>query len=997
MRDIENPRLLHKRRLPPRSTVIPGDRPGIFYRNKEQSPYILSLNGEYDFQYGGTGGWDKIQVPSMWQFTGYGIPRYTNTEYPFPFHPPYAPRNNPTGRYRRTFFLQAIPPRAVLHFAGVDGAFYVWINGQEAGFSKGSRLPAEFDVTEFLHPGENQLEVLVYTYSDASYLEGQDMILASGIFRDIYLILTGSVTVWDYEIRTNTKEISVDVALSQKAAGYTLQIEAGGQRRQLAAGEGVCGCCFSVKSPVLWNAEEPHLYDVRITLLQGDIPIEVHTKRVGLREVEIQDGVLRLNGQPIKFKGVNRHEYLPDRGRAIDYETTRKELLRVQDGNLNAIRCAHYPNNPYFYELCTELGIYVVDEADLETHGCGVTGDQGWLSKDPAWRDAYLDRVERMYARDKNETCILIWSIGNECGNGENLNACAEWLRQASVQKPVLYAQDDAHSPGFTDFRQCGYCPLFVLDQMAYETGKLPNSTKPVLMTEYAHAMGNSPGALQEYWERIYRYPEFCGGFVWEFKNHGIARNGTYLYGGDFGEPNHAFNFCLDGFLFSDGTPKPAWQELKAVSAPVWFTGEPDGVLITNHYDFKNLSELTIAWKLYADYQEIDAGVLDRLDIPPHGCRKLAYPRPGVIQPGARYSAFYTAAEGDRLLAEHQVALPFAAPAKPYEKADFIYTAGQDFVQTPEFEARFQDGMLCYYAAGGTVYLDTPMRCSFYRKPTDNDGIRGKLESVIRQWDGALLADFQFCPETKEQILLAEEARFIYRGKIMPEGKFAGFDAEIIYHVYQDGMILTEMTGKPFGKLPEVLPRIGVAFQLDRRMGKAVWYGRGPHENYPDRKYSAPAGLYTAAAAEMSVAYERPQENGNRSDTRYLALKDQDGHGLLFIGCEQFDFSIHPYALDSLLRAEHLGELPPAAKNTLYLDYQNRGLGSASCGPPPEEPYELRPHAFRFAFLMGTYRGEADALKRTRMQYDAVSQPLSGPYQYVSGNITRENFECREE
>ena len=473
MNNIENPKLLNINRLPARSTVCAEGR-------------TISLDGEYDFKFDG-GAWGKIQVPSMWQFKGYGIPRYTNTVYPFPFNPPYVGNYNPVGEYKRIFVMDTVTAKTILHFDGVDNAFYVYVNGEMAGFSKGSRLACEFDISSLVKQGENELYIKVYTYSDASYLEAQDMVLASGIFRSVYLIQTDEVSVWDYTIKTTMEqiEVSVDAALQ---TDWRVEITADNNT--------VIGTkhTFKIKEPKLWNAEEPNLYKVEIRLYYKDEIRETHTKNVGLREVDIIDGVLCVNKAPIKLKGVNRHEYVPDNGRAIDYRTTKKELMLLKRNNVNAIRCSHYPNNPFFYELCNELGFYVMDEADLETHGCGVTGDQGFLSKSPAWQSAYLDRVKRMYERDKNETCIIIWSVGNECGNGENLVKCAEYLKAAYINKPVLYPQDDGHIPAFTDFRQCGYCPIWALSQMEYETDKL--SSKPVVMTEYAHAMGNGPGAL---------------------------------------------------------------------------------------------------------------------------------------------------------------------------------------------------------------------------------------------------------------------------------------------------------------------------------------------------------------------------------------------------------------------------------------------------------------------------------------------------------------------
>ncbi|MBO5197808.1 MAG: hypothetical protein J6B85_04720 [Lachnospiraceae bacterium] len=962
MKPIENPKYLHKNRLKPRSTVLPEGK-------------ITYLDGEFAFRYDG-GDWGTLPVPSMWQFHGYGTPRYTNVDYPFPFNPPYVGNYNPVGEYKKSFRLEKLTARTILHFDGVDNAFYVYINGVEAGFSKGSRLAHEFDITALVKEGENELYVKVYTYSDASYLEAQDMILASGIFRSVYLIQTDEVSIWDYTIRTTMKDISVsvDVTLPEN---WSVRISVDGQS---AVGTEQT---FTIANPRLWNAEEPNLYEVVIALYYRDELRERHTKKVGLREVAIIDGALCVNRTPIKLKGVNRHEYVPDNGRAINYETTKKELLFLKENHVNAIRCSHYPNAPFFYELCNELGFYVMDESDLETHGCGVTGDQGYLSKSPEWLSAYLDRAERMYERDKNETCIIIWSVGNECGNGDNLVKCAEYLRCQEVKKPVHYPQDDAHRPNFIDFRQCSYMPVWAYEQMEYETDKWCD--KPVIATEYAHAMGNSPGALLEYWKLMYHYKTFAGGFIWEFKNHGILRDGTYLYGGDFGEYNHAYNFCLDGFVMSDGTPKPAFQELAYIFAPIWVEYE-NGVRITNTNNFTPVSGLT--WDLLEDYTVIKSGVSD-LVIPPGESRTLRMlpdEMEGVL---LKYGANYRVNIHYKGVTK-QVALPVGIPKKAFEKEAFSYDVREEenrvTITGESFEIAWEKGMLSRYVVDGTSLIEAPVRVNFYRKPTDNDGIRGKHDKLTQTWDKAHLRHFEFFCEDSRVEPHEDEVICRFQGKILPEGVFAGFITELTYHVYQGGRILVDLKCEPYGTMPERLPRAGFVFELPKGFDEVCWYGRGPHENYADRKESALFGLYQKKAADMSFEYERPQENGNRCDTSFMTIGD-----LAVIGSGQFEFSVHDYSFESLMKAEHKGELCRSEHNYLYLDYRQRGLGSASCGPQPEEQYEFKPHSFRFAFLLkkndGKYENEA---------FDAVTERLSDGYTPWTMEKVAENFDCRE-
>ncbi|MDY3928122.1 MAG: glycoside hydrolase family 2 TIM barrel-domain containing protein [Clostridia bacterium] len=948
---IEKPAVASVNALPARSIIKPEKR-------------IFDLCGEYEFRYD-NGAWGTIAVPSMWQYHGYGIPRYTNVDYPFPFNPPYIGTYNTIGEYRRKFTLDKVSRKTILHFDGVDNAFYVYVNDKEAGFAKGSRNPHEFDITEFLHEGENSLYVKVYTYSDASYLEAQDMFLASGIFRAVYLILLDDVSIWDYTIKTTMSEIEVNVDVDLKE-DWSIRVLADNQITHDK------NHTFKIENPCLWNAETPNLYEVVIELYYKNELIERHTKKVGLRQVEIIDGALCINKTPIKLKGVNRHEHLPDNGRAIDYETTKRELELLKKSNVNAIRCSHYPNQPFFYELCNEMGFYVMDEADLESHGCGVTGDQGYLSKDQNWLSAYMDRVERMYERDKNETCIVIWSICNECGSGDNLVKCAEYLRTRYINKPILHVQDDTHIPQYTDFRQCGYCPIWMLEQIEYETDKLCD--KPVILTEYAHAMGNGPGALSEYWKMIYHYKTFAGGFVWEFKNHGFLKDGTYLYGGDFGEANHAYNFNLDGFVFSDGIPKPSLKELKYVLSPIWCEYD-NGIKITNTNDFTSIK--AVKWELMEDFTVIESGE-KILDLFP-GHSKTFDITPKQMKNGSVYRVNIIL--GDDI---KQVELPYKLPKDKFIKEKFSYNITEKGIEGDNFEIEFKNGMISKYLLDGQVYIDTPIKLNFYRKPTDNDGIKDKHETITKTWDNALLRYFNFFTEESSTVEKEDEVIFKFKGKILPEGKFVGFFAEIEYRVYKNGRIMISVTGEPYGNMPEILPRIGVALEMPK-CDKVEWYGRGIHENYADRKQSAIFGKYTQNISDMSVEYERPQENGNRCDTYFLNIG-----GISFIGCDTYEFSVHDYSFEELMKAQHKGEIKKSDRTYLYIDYKNRGLGSASCGPNPEEEYELKPHSFRFVFVMKKDDGVFE-----NTEYDIKTEALSKTY--IKKNIAevKENFDCR--
>lgn len=996
--EIENQKCLSINRLKPRSTVIPADKPGVYYANKQQSKNIILLNGEYSFTYDGKPS-GTIDVPSMWQYRGFGTLRYTNTVYPFPLNPPYVGNYNPVGEYERGFEIDDLTKRYILHFEGVDNAFYVYINGELAGFSKGSHLPAEFDITSLLRSGENTLSVKVYTYSDSSYLECQDMIWANGIFRDVYLIRTEKTTLWDYRVKTDLSSVSVKLEVEgAEAADTAVRVTLDGVVQEKSCTGKPVELYFEMKSARLWNAEEPNLYDMTIELLVNGTVTEIHSKKIGLCSsyIDYSNGIFMVNGSPVRLKGVNRHEYTPDNGRAITYDQTKLELILLKRKNFNAVRCSHYPNNPYFYELCSEIGLYVMDEADLETHGMQNAGDQGILSKDPEWAEAYLDRTVRMYERDKNEVCIVIWSCGNEAGFGENIVKCLDYLKACEVKKPVLYPQDSGKTPSNVDFCQCGYMPLWVLDESDWyqQAAKRAGRTYPVEFTEYAHMMGNAPGLLYDYWKYVYHHPTFAGGFIWEFKNHGIKKGDTYLYGGDFGEYNHAYNFCLDGMFLSNLTPKPGFFEAAEVLAPIWLDSDEKGIYIINTNDFRSLDYLEIEWELLEDYNVIRSGEL-KLDTEPRGRYNFEAPEYLPI-PGRRYYLNVLAYDKGRPISKKQLELPRSTiKTEPLKKRAFSYEINGNRLTADGFSVDFKDGMLSYYELNGRVLINERVRPCLYRKPTDNDGIAGKHERIISMWNAAFLKEYDFYPVKSEIKTKKNEVIFKFTGLLCAEGVYAGFNTEIAYHILAGGTIITDITAKPYGKIPEALPRIGLCIPTSREFSEVEWYGRGEEENYHDRKHSAPIGLYSKNVCDMSFEYDRPQENGNRCDNRFVNLTDGKD-GITVFGIEEFDFSVHDYSLDELIAAEHRGELKKSDKNYLYIDYKTRGLGNASCGSEPEKQHELSPHAFRFVFGICGFKSTEESLAAVRRSYGIKTERLSEEYVYEPGAVQRQRFDSAD-
>ena len=1006
---LQNPACQREGHLPPRATIVPALCRGVTYRNHTASACVTSLNGNFRFSYRAEdtipdffaadyddSDWDTIDVPSMWQYRGYGSPVYPNVEYPIPFDPPYVSCDNPVGYYRRRFTAKKTA-RSILYFGGVDSIYFVWLNGVYVGFAKGSRLPTEYDVTDLLRDGENLLCVKVFTYCDGTYLENQDMLLASGIFRDVLLVQTETLSVWDYEIITHKNEVTVLVTLwDADYTNATVTVELDGQTVVRPASKTV-DFSVTVEDPRYWNAETPNLYPLYITLLESGREVEIHTKHIGLRDIRIEGHSLLVNDTPITLKGINRHEHDPKNGRAITVERIERELKLLKDHNFNAIRCAHYPNHPAFYEIASELGIYVMDEGDIETHGAHTgTGDQGWFAKQPAWKHAFLDRTHRMVERDKNETCVTIFSLGNEHGAGQNLTECADYIKERMGHRiPVFHTVESWSNPAVSQFRMNGYMNMESL--MSY-----PEEGAPVVLLEYGHAMGNSPGLMEDTWDYVYFNRHVIGGYTWEFKNHGFYaedENGTpfYKFGGDFEDYNHWSNFSMDGYCLSDGTPKPSLRDCKNVHSPCYVKLTDGKITVMNTNDFRPLDYVRMAWEITEDYHVLQSGETMLPAVKPYETAVLDIPTalPGNT-PGATYYAtlrFYD--ETGFEIGVKQVCLG-SVPAEAYEAvkpAATVEQNGADFTVTADtFTVKVSDGLLSYYERVGKVLLDAPMKLNFYRAPTDNDGIVNFSSRWIGRWDGAFVRHWKFHPRTAAY---AEEdtcIRITVTGKVLPVSRLVGYLVTLTYRIYADGLVLVEYEGTPYGDLPEVLPRMGVCFKLAEDYTDTVWYGRGEDENYCDRKAHCPVGLYSLPIKDMNFQYDVPQECGTRTETRFVSVTGGD-KVFTVVGSGQFDFSCHDFTLQNLENARHRNELVRTPEKYLYIDYKLRGLGSHSCGPNPEEQYELRPHAFRLVFALCD--GDADAaLAFAHKSFAVRSEALSGKHEFHREETIKGVIEC---
>ena len=1011
MNDWENPLLVAKNRLPPRAWYLPRapqDPPGYDAPSSRRLP----LNGRWKFflapspleapqnfcaPHFDDRDWPELPVPSCWQMHGFGRPHYTNLHYPFPLDPPRVPSENPTGCYRRWF---EIPDswsayRKHLRFEGVDSFFDVWVNGSYVGLSKGSRLPAEFDITDHVRPGANLLAVRVLQWSDASYLEDQDMWWLSGIFREVAILARPTAHLWDCVFDADLDDgfangifrgqlaIRNDAGQRQSGRVACTLYDAAGQPiatlphaaewRADAGTTASVECQTVVRTPARWTAETPHLYTVQVQLYdEQGVEQEVVISRVGFRRVEISGGLLRVNGVPILFRGVNRHEHHPDHGRAVPYDWMVQAVRMMKQHNINAVRTSHYPNDPRFYDLCDEYGLYVMDEADLECHGF-VRTDWDRVSDDPAWQTAYVDRMERMVIRDRNHPCIVMWSLGNESGFGSNHLAMATRTR-ALDRRPIHY-EGDRHAC-VADVLSQMYTPVDKLIQIARE----PRAQKPFLLCEYAHAMGNGPGGLKEYQEAFYAWPRLQGGFVWEWMDHGIRRRTAdgreyFAYGGDFGDEPNDGNFVIDGLVFPDGTPSPGLIEYKKVIEPVaveWAEASRGRLRILNRHDFLSLSHLRATWTITIGERVIRSGELPRLNTPAGASEEISLPDSGALETAEEawlnltfaLAAASPWAPAGHVVAWAQLPWPTRRPSRPSSAQ--AMSPGNDEVRIREpspalliltsghstWEFDRVRGRLTRWIVGGRTLLCAGPRMTFWRAPIDNERVGGGA-GVLQSWLQAGLHALQHRTDAVEiERTEADQVIVSVRSRIAPPIHPHAFHVVYRYTVQGDAVWTLEVDGWPSGAWPEMLPRIGLEMDVPAELNHVSWYGRGPGECYSDSCQAGAIGVYHASVDELYTPYVRPQENGNRMDIRWVALTDENGRGWIVECPEPLNFSVHRFTPEDFAAARHTCDLHPRPYLRLHIDYRQNGLGSASCGPGPLPAYRLPPQPFRFRVRM---------------------------------------------
>lgn len=1032
--DWESPQLLHMNRMPARAFLIPYPTEddavaGVAGR----SPFVKSLNGCWRFRYVpapsaapmdfaerayDASEWDRVSVPSNWQLQGYGRPHYQNIDYPFTMDSPRVPSENPTGCYRREFVVPADwnGRRIVLRFDGVDSAFYVWINGAKAGYGKGSRLPSEFDITELIVPGENTIAVQVMQWSDGSYCEAQDMWWLSGIFRDVTLLALPETGVWDVAVSTDFDAHLADAKLDVKVTVRNHRSGGIPERKvslNLLDSSGVvvardvltvaatrdrethaCGV-LAVDNPLKWSAERPALYTLLVSLdgRDGDVtPI-----KVGFRKVEIHGNVFLVNGVAIKLKGVNRHEHHPDLGRAIPVESMIEDIMLMKRHNINAVRTSHYPDDPRWYELCDRYGIYVLDECDLETHGfCRNPGWSGNPVDDPAYADACVDRMVRMIARDKNHPSVIMWSLGNEAEFGRNHLAMAEAARGIDPTRPIHYEGDFTLQTADVYSRM--YPHVDVLRGLARgddsEVRKDKRFTaasytdKPFVMCEYAHAMGNGPGGLREYWDAIYSADNLMGGFIWEWIDHGLravrGRNGQpvlaatagegmaaskafFAYGGDFGDEPNDSNFVCDGLVFPDRRPSPGLIEYKKVIEPVVVSAEDlasGRIRVENRYDFIGIEHLDVIWSVQVDGRTIESGRMPAPSVAPRHSEsvQLPYRLPETVEGICTLTVSLTLGAGcDWACAGHEVAWgQFELPVKRKqrvvrrsagERLSLSEADGEIRVRGEDFELSFHKRLAVinrWLVRGRAMLVDGP-RFNLWRAPTDNDGGQMKMRTVASIWreNGLHLV------QQRVDGVWADQAgggvRIEANVMVGPPARSLGFHLKYVYTIVADGAVRIELAGKPRGNWGDMpLPRLGLQMTTPVGMDRYEWLGLGPGESYDDSRQAQRFGRWTATVDEMVTPYVFPQDYGNRTDVRWVAASDVAGVGFVAIGGPVLNFSASRFSTQDLEMARHTDELAPREKITLNLDYRQRPLGSASCGPQPWAGYELRAHEFNF-------------------------------------------------
>lgn len=1005
-RYYEDLSVLHENTMPARAYFIPASkRMDNLVEHREESDRMQLLNGTWKFQYFNsiydvqepffekdydTENFDEIQVPSVWQMAGYDTHQYTNIRYPFPFDPPYVPQDIPCGTYVHTFVYHKDEnaPKAFLNFEGVDSCFYVWINGSYVGYSQVSHMTSEFDITDLLRDGENSIAVLVMKWCDGSYLEDQDKFRMSGIFRDVYILKRPKQAISDYHIKTRIEDMLAKVEIEMKFYS-PLNVKISIEDRNGAvvalgsiAEEGTA--VLEIASPELWNTENPYLYK-----LIFETENEVIVDHIALRKIEIKDQVIYLNGQKIKFRGVNRHDSDPVTGFTINLEQITTDLTLMKQHNFNAIRSSHYPNAPFFYEMCDKYGFMVIDEADIEAHGpfmiyrkedTDYNRFKRWnemIADDPAWEEAIVDRVKLMVERDKNRFCIVMWSMGNESAYGCNFEKALEWTKNFDPDRITQYESaryrnyDETYDYSNLDVYSRMYPALSEIQEYLDKDG-----SKPFLLVEYCHSMGNGPGDFEDYFQMIQDNDKMCGGFVWEWCDHaiahGTAENGKtiYAYGGDHGEEIHDGNFCMDGLVYPDRTVHTGLLEYKNVYRParvISYDKESGELVLHNYMDFDDLKDyVKISYELTQDGLVISKGKLPEVSAAPHSEGKINL-KINVPESGKCYLKFIYHLKKELPLLDEDHILGFDeievsqkdakcqlaekwvektvtdSELQVSEDDTQIHIKGREFAYTIDRRTALFTEM----KFAGREYLNHPMELNIWRAPTDND-MYIKSEWKKAHYDKAYTRAY-----TTEVVQGKHGVKITSHASVVAETVQKILDVSITWKIEAAGKIDADIAVTKDDEFPD-LPRFGVRMFLDKKLSAARYFGMGPQESYCDKHQAASHGLYHANVDDLHEDYIRPQENGSHYDCEYVELNNSR-YGIVVSAENAFSFNASYYTQEELEKKTHNYELIESDSVVFCVDYALNGIGSNSCGPVVLDQYRFDDVLFRFQFTLIPY------------------------------------------
>ena len=1005
-RYYENLSVLHENTMPARAYYIPASkRMDNLVEHREESDRMQLLNGTWKFQYFNsiydiqdsffeknydTENFDEIQVPSVWQMAGYDTHQYTNIRYPFPFDPPYVPQDIPCGAYVHNFEYSRDEKasKAFLNFEGVDSCFYVWINGSYIGYSQVSHMTSEFDVTDVLQDGTNTVAVLVMKWCDGSYLEDQDKFRMSGIFRDVYILKRPKQAISDYHIKTRIEDMLAKVEIEMKFYS-PLNVKISIEDRNGAvvalgsiAEEGTA--VLEIASPELWNTENPYLYKLIL-----ETENEVIVDHIALRKIEIKDQVIYLNGQKIKFRGVNRHDSDPVTGFTISLEQLTTDLTLMKQHNFNAIRSSHYPNAPFFYEMCDKYGFMVIDEADIEAHGpfmiyrkedTDYNRFKRWNEKiadDPVWEEAIVDRVKLMVERDKNRFCIVMWSMGNESAYGCNFEKALEWTKNFDPDRITQYESaryrnyDETYDYSNLDVYSRMYPALSEIQEYLDKDG-----SKPFLLVEYCHSMGNGPGDFEDYFQMIQDNDKMCGGFVWEWCDHaiahGTAENGKtiYAYGGDHGEEIHDGNFCMDGLVYPDRTVHTGLLEYKNVYRParvISYDKESGELVLHNYMDFDDLKDyVKISYELTQDGLVISKGKLPEVSAAPHSEGKINL-KINVPESGKCYLKFIYHLKKELPLLDEDHILGFDeievsqkdakcqlaekwvektvtdSELQVSEDDTQIHIKGREFAYTIDRRTALFTEM----KFAGREYLNHPMELNIWRAPTDND-MYIKSEWKKAHYDKAYTRAY-----TTEVVQGKHGVKITSHASVVAETVQKILDVTITWKIEAAGKIDADIAVTKDDEFPD-LPRFGVRMFLDKKLSAARYFGMGPQESYCDKHQAASHGLYQANVDDLHEDYIRPQENGSHYDCEYVELNNSR-YGIVVSAENAFSFNASYYTQEELEKKTHNYELTESDSVVFCVDYALNGIGSNSCGPVVLEQYRFDDVLFRFQFTLIPY------------------------------------------